>query len=299
MGQKTSKRPLVNEADTDALNLLQGDISWHCRKALEKKEKWEYFGNEDFGYFCKEFPPNSSDYNRVTSVFSLLGGDNIPIKRIMGIYNPSVVGAFANSRKLMEEKANSKPWNISWKDDDNEGLRENTIKIYSQKVSTFSWNKNSNVPIIPAVHGTGLSVAKEISKTGFAALASLDSGYFGKGIYFTTSVHYTLPYSALQENPSVIISFIVPGNVFPIIENHRGPSSLAGKPLRTPGYHSHYVLTNKDGYVLESKSHQGGIYDEIVIPEESQIMPSFIIELENGDQLKSQQELFQRDIVQN
>lgn len=44
--------------------------------------------------------------------------------------------------------------------------------------------------------GLDLMVAEKICENGFAALSSLDAGYYGKGIYFTSSVLYTLPYMA-------------------------------------------------------------------------------------------------------
>jgi hypothetical protein len=40
------------------------------------------------------------------------------------------------------------------------------------------------------VHGTGLEVGQSICGTGFVALSSLDAGYYGKGIYFTTNSLY-------------------------------------------------------------------------------------------------------------
>jgi len=151
--------------------------------------------------------------------------------------------------------------------------------------------------VIPAAHGTGLSIAKAISKTGFAALSSLDSGFFGKGIYFSTSSKYALPYATLQPDPVIIISYIVPGNIYPTSEQHKGPNSLAGKPLKTPGYNSHYVLTRTDGFALSNPT-ESPFYDEIVLPEECQVVPAFIVILDNGDELKKQQDLFERELVE-
>lgn len=35
-----------------------------------------------------------------------------------------------------------------------------------------------------------VGIAQKISETGFAALSSIDAGFYGKGIYFTTSAMY-------------------------------------------------------------------------------------------------------------
>jgi len=303
MGQKPSKKlppsTIVTKTRLDALSLLPDDLVWQCRNAVDKKSRggWDYAGNEDIGYLTKEFPPNSEEYNKVVQLFNQLGGESLPIKSIHGVYNPLLVTEFSTNRKLMEEKVKSEPWTTSWKEDDVNGLRAKVHTEYLRKANNCSWNKDLNVPVLPVVHGTGYSIAKAISKTGFAALSSLDSGYFGKGIYFTSSAKYALPYAALKEDPAIIISYVAPGNVYPTCEQHKGPESLAGKPLRTPGYNSHYVLTKKDGFALANPS-ENPFYDEIVVAEEAQVAPAFIIELQPGSELKEQQRLFERDVIE-
>jgi len=279
--------------------LLPDEVVWQCKKPLEKKAKgWEYDGNDEIGYFWKEFPKSSEEFNKVQSLFNGLGGEALPVKSIYGVYNPILMTEFSNNRKMMEEKLEEESWDLDWKEDDETGLRSKINEEYKTKVNQFSWNKDLTVPVIPAVHGTGLSIARAISKTGFAAISSLDSGFFGKGIYFTTASRYALPYATLQTDPAIIISYVVPGNIYPTSEQHKGPKSLAGKPLRTPNYNSHYVLTKTDGFAV-SNSAENPFYDEIVLPEECQVVPAFIIELDNGDELKKQQSLFERELAEN
>src|SRR5436190_640877 len=112
----------------------------------------------------------------------------------------------------------------------------------------FSSFSNFLYYILLIILGTDYYVAEKIAQTGFAALASLDAGYFGRGIYFTTYILYTLPYSCSKRNPSVVIGYLNLGNVFPVTENHKGDESLLGLPLK-PGYNSHFVITTKDGFV--------------------------------------------------
>lgn len=59
-------------------------------------------------------------------------------------------------------------------------------------------------------------------------------------------------------------------------------------PSRCPkkaGYNSHYVLTEKDGDCVQQKK-KHGYYDEVVIEQESQIAPVYLIKL-NRSALKS------------
>lgn len=69
------------------------------------------------------------------------------------------------------------------------------------------------------------------------SLSSLDSGFFGQGIYFTSHAMYALPYARLHsEAPVLILSYVIPGNAYPVVEQHVGSDdSLMGASLKAPG----------------------------------------------------------------
>jgi len=166
-----------------------------------------------------------------------------------------------------------------WKDHNEQENIEKKEKIYAEfhrKVDEWEWNARRNVHILPCLHGTDLEVAHNIADTGFVALSSLDCGWYGKGIYFTTNCLYALPYFASKENPAVIIAYTLPGNIFPVSEHHVSTNSLMGKPVQA-GYNSHYVLTSKDGEVWGGEKEH---YDELMIEQESQIVPIFILRID-------------------
>lgn len=71
---------------------------------------------------------------------------------------------------------------------------------------------------------------------GFAVLNTVDVGYYGKGIYFTSNAMYGLQYAKPSE-PVLLICWILPGNVYPVIERHDAPP---GKTLM--GYAEVYGL---------------------------------------------------------
>lgn len=135
-----------------------------------------------------------------------------------------------------------------------------------------------------------------------------DAGYYGKGIYFTPDGLYTLPYIAPSRNPALILSWVTPGNVYPctgklrpcpptfpshifcgssplaiflnfLLEYHLDPAvTLIGTAVKA-GYGSHFVVTNKKGFpVTQPKT--AGTFMEFVIPQEAQITPAYIINLD-------------------
>jgi len=82
-----------------------------------------------------------------------------------------------------------------------------------------------------------------------------------------------------EESPLHPLQCIVflPGNVYPVIEDINGQQSLKGVPMKT-GHNSHFVVTNQRGNCVTSDVDQE-LFNEIVVPQEGQIVPAFLIEL--------------------
>ena len=54
-----------------------------------------------------------------------------------------------------------------------------------------------------------------------------------------------------------------------------------GKAIK-PGYNTHYVVTQKDGFCYKYNDYKGELYNEIVINQESQIVPAFIFAIDES-----------------
>lgn len=147
---------------------------------------------------------------------------------------------------------------------------------------------------------TDKDTAWKIAQGGFANAAVNDRGWFGNGIYFTSSLAYARKYSMKKLQPAVVIATLFPGNPFPVIEpiylrNSQGdiqfdeegngipnPAGFYGKALE-PGFQSHVVLVDIKGYPYCHPLHpwnpfqNDGAVDELVIPHGSQALPLFIV----------------------
>ena len=148
------------------------------------------------------------------------------------------------------------------------------------------------MPVIPVVHGTDASVAWKISRTGFSALSSLDAGFYGVGMYFTSSALYALPYYAPKNHPAILLCLTVPGNPLPVVENRNESGGFYGKPLRS-GYQSHLSSPRKADPIQIIRDSK--VFNEIVIAHESQVVPFAIVDLD-GEKLDSLAAEFERKI---
>eukprot|EP01124_Arcella_intermedia_P022166 TRINITY_DN3250_c0_g6_i1.p1 TRINITY_DN3250_c0_g6~~TRINITY_DN3250_c0_g6_i1.p1 ORF type:complete len:134 (-),score=35.45 TRINITY_DN3250_c0_g6_i1:29-430(-) len=116
-----------------------------------------------------------------------------------------------------------------------------------------------------------------------------------------------------------MICWLIPGNPYPVTEHPKKEkkessststgntdpvrekpkmkeSSLCGKAL-FPGYQSHYVLTNVKGFPIKSIKSKNTIFDEIVIEQEQQVVPAFIISPQKKH-LKDLLKKFDREVVE-
>ena len=87
--------------------------------------------------------------------------------------------------------------------------------------------------VLLAFHGCSTAAADAICANGFASLHTLDSGYFGKGVYMTTHAEYAAEYASGEHSDPpttpqpgeefvVLAAWVCPGLVYPITRGHDG-----------------------------------------------------------------------------
>jgi len=170
---------------------------------------------------------------------------------------------------------------------------------YASYVDSFDWNTQCMIPVVPAFQILESELEGfDIAETGFEITVEQQNGKFGQGLYFTTdsiNVYHSNNNSSNNSNNSddnsnnsndgnkdnntslvLMISLTIPGNVYPVVEQHSDNSvSLIGNPI-IAGYNSHFVLTTKDGNAIQSKEEASNL-NELIVAQESQVLPAFIV----------------------
>lgn len=242
------------------LNVLPQKVADNIRPSILMKCCWNYQGDQESGYYytdCTDIPIDLSSYSGHV---------------VQKIYNKVLVNNFLGAYEVQKARFGNKAFcSKTWNSDKD---RHSTYDQYQQLCKSFPWNEEGYPNILVMCHGTQYGLAKAICQTGFASLAKLDAGWYGKGIYFTSYSLYTIQYAA-SANPSIIVSYVIPGNVYPVIENSEHENNLVGKPIKS-GYQANYVRVSSKGRI-------GTEYDELVITSESQILPLYIVNLNRQD----------------
>jgi hypothetical protein len=243
------------------LTALPDQVADEIRPSILMRCCWNYQGDQESGYYytnCSDIPIDLSSFSGC---------------KVQKIYNKVLVNNFVGAYEVQKARFGNKAFcSKSWNSDI---ARHSTYTQYQQVANSFTWNEEGYPDILLMCHGTQYGLAKAICQTGFASLAKLDAGWYGKGIYFTSYPCYTIQYTG-SINPSIIVSYVIPGNVYPVIEESEHEDNLVGKPIKS-GYQSNYVR-------VSAKGHVGTDYDELVIASESQILPLYIVNL-NQDEL--------------
>lgn len=279
-GEPASKLPLIVVPFAVLLLLLTIYLLIHRNKnwvSQLPKELQSYYS--EYTSWTKEgnfYIKRQSIDDNFLAIWRQLDTKNVNIKEVYRVCNPILGSSFANYREILKRRFLESPvifMKRDWVLLDNNSERLHTIAAYEKLKEKFSWNADDPVSIIACVHGTDFSIAKSIVSKGFCALASLDAGYYGKGIYFTSSATYASSYYSNKDDPCIIVALGIFGNSYPVIEHPNSDNSMLGKPI-VSGYQSHYVRTNNQGYPSISSN-----YDELVVAQECQVLPLFIVKV--------------------
>ena len=129
----------------------------------------------------------------------------------------------------------------NWKSMDNPTLRSEIVAEHEKHLAKFEWNASEQLKVSLMVQGTTTEAGWSIAQGGYGVIASVnDQGWFGKGIYMSSSMRYAHQYaertaSMAKKAPALLVCAVGPSNSFPII--HR----MDGRSVED-GYQSHYTV---------------------------------------------------------
>jgi len=265
------------------VSALPSEVRWSFELYENSRfHGWTYRGSGQTGYYFQEFSEHTDPGSKARKFFETFQPGDLKIKKAFIVYNPVLIANFVGQYLIQCDRVQNAPTTFLSQKGIDFAKVQWVMERYNGLISQYSFNspEKTTVNIFAACHGTDLAIAEKIAETGFASLSSLDAGFFGKGIYFTTYAMYCLPYMGARRTPAIVVSWLLPGNVYPVAEDHRGPDTLIGAACKN-GFNSHYVVTNKAGCALQSGEGGKHFYDEIVIPQESQIVPAMLFELDD------------------
>ncbi|CAF4232426.1 unnamed protein product, partial [Adineta steineri] len=97
---------------------------------------------------------------------------------------------------------------------------------------------NRKVNIVRVWHGCNKQLLPQLLGEGFASLGQLDEGWFGKGMYFSSSAEYASRYCPKNEDACLIMCYVLVLNPFPVIYDD-APEDVKPEKFRFYGRGNH------------------------------------------------------------
>ncbi|CAF1237850.1 unnamed protein product [Rotaria sordida] len=152
---------------------------------------------------------------------------------------------------------------------------------------------NRRVRIVRMWHGCKKAILPNLLSNGFAALGTLDDGWYGKAMYFTSSAKYATRYCG-ETDGCLIMCYILLLNPFPVVAADV-PLTVSPTSFRLYGkgnhknYQYHYIPVSPVGgsdtwdYRPPTSGTDDAMYDELAVFQETNILPQIVIHFKDGE----------------
>ena len=214
----------------------------------------------------------TEEWQELEELFILMGGDPAQIGQAYNVDNPQATRVFETYR---EELVVSPQLQADTQSLANPSLGKTYLDLLEQKIRAYPRSNIEGLAAsaLPMAYGTTEGMAWKIASHGFGATGAQISGYYGKGVYFTSRVSHACEYSRSHSGAVLVLALVIPGNVYPFTESPTEGHSAGGQCKA--GYHSHYTVVG-DGY-LPSTAVLADSHDDLVVFQAAQALAKFIV----------------------
>lgn len=278
-----SKRDSLDPTTKLLLPAVGGELKpWEYDSTLRYSPDWIDKG----AYKLHPVNPGSPDHMFLTALYEKSKMPGYEIDEAYIISDFAAEQAFTANLAILACRAN----NQSTEPDqtlqaiDHLALREQIMQRF--KHQTYTSLLAHSVDLLPLWHGTGPMAARGIATSGFASLALVDSGFFGKGLYGSNSSEYSYRVYARgynQEDGLLLLSWYSAQSVYPVVYDDM--SWLMGQ-ANYKHHDSHFMPVvpmdpnNPDEVNYQAiKEGEQGVYEEFVAFQTAQVLPRYILSL--------------------
>ncbi|CAF0857285.1 unnamed protein product [Adineta steineri] len=279
---------IVQKRKTLKLNKqFQGDFNLPIdQKYLKKKHN---YGNKVSSYELDETNPFHLPFARFIKKWMGPGKGGFEIKMIEIVENRDKLNQFRQQIDIVESRQAQSVFKPAIHEESNPEERQKVLKRLNGLCEQVTHNRKAN--IVRVWHGCNKQRLPQLLGEGFAALGQLDDGWFGKGMYFSSSAEYASRYCPKNENACLLMCYVLILNPFPVIHDD-APEDVKSDKFRFYGrgnhrtYQCHYIpvapASDRKSTMdfrppLEGTDHAD--YDELVVFQSAHILPQIIVHL--------------------
>ncbi len=232
---------------------------------------------------------NQSHPDIVNRIYNWVGlsPNRRKVDKIEYIFNPGRYRMFLGQLEAIENRQMQPTFQPTLTVENSCEEREHVLERLDALCHQVSHNRKAR--IVRMWHGCRQNNLPNLLSDGFAALGTLDHGWYGKAIYFTSSAKYATRYCG-DSGGCLIMCYVLLLNPFPVISTD-APSAVSPDRFRFYGkgnyknYQCHYipvspVSTNDTwDYRPPPTGTDDAVYDELAVFQESNILPQIVLHL--------------------
>jgi hypothetical protein len=290
-------------------HLPEPESPWQISSTLFNRISAQPYETGGTLYKKCEILPEDPECRFILQYFNHQKPSRYGIAKIFCIHTPALSEKFKGHLEAINTRAETfKP---EWDKEACVSERKQVIQRWKEQANQFypvSLQKNTtrkdtylNVRVLPLWHGTSKTVCHSIASTGFTyfgkhhffnpnalpgTFKNTDPGYFGSGIYFTTSAKY----AAMYNSGNLLMAWVSMTEPFPVVNDVPHPQE--GSDMRKfkgggayQTYNAHYIpvapISSSPACMqyFPCYTNQAPLCDELVVTQEVQTLPRFWIEL--------------------
>ncbi|CAF4146263.1 unnamed protein product [Rotaria sp. Silwood2] len=255
----------------------------------------KYLKRNQHGYGTKVFSCELAEQNPLHSTFARcvknwVGplGNGFKIKAIDIIQNRDKFNHFRQQIEIVERRMEQSVFQPNLNLENNVAEREKVLKRLQNLYNQVDHKRKAK--IVRVWHGCDKEVLPKLLADGFSSLAVRNNGWFGKGMYFSSSAQYASRYCP-EENPCLLMCYVLVLNPFPVISSD-APKYVKPIQFRFYGrgnhstYQCHFIpvspVTDKTSKMnfRPPERIDDARYDELVVFESANILPQVVVHLE-------------------
>ncbi|CAF0899181.1 unnamed protein product [Didymodactylos carnosus] len=229
---------------------------------------------------------NQARLNLVDRIRVWLGSlpSSYKIDQIEVISNSARYRMFTGQMEVVENRQDQPAFQPRLSEESSPKERLNVLERLDSLCNQVAHNRKAR--IVRMWHGCKREILSNLLSDGFATLGTLDAGWYGKAMYFTSSAKYAARYSG--ECGCLILCYVLILNPFPVVASD-APLNVAPEEFRFYGkgnyrnYQCHYIPVSPVGNqrLMNYRPPPAGIdhamFDELAIFQEANILPQIVV----------------------
>ncbi len=232
--------------------------------------------------------PTDKESTFISNYFMASKPPGYSIARISCVYNDSLHRSFVDHLSRIEEEGKKFP--STWHTESLPEKRKQVIESWKALTYPFSpltvegEETLNHAKVLPLWYGASSNRSQAICSTGFTQVRQ--KGYFGNGMYFTDSAHF----ASMNNKGFLLLSWVSMREPYPVVTDTIPPRTCTDiTTLRGKGaylnYDAHFIpvasfVPNSTDLIDYFPCTQKPDWNQIVVFQKFQALPSFIIELE-------------------